>query len=107
MVDAVFKNYDHDRDGFISQAEFNEIAQNFPFIDSFAVLDADKDGMISRAEMKNYFLRANYHALKSEFKHEFHETTYFKPAFCAHCDGFLWGLIKQGNKKKILIIKTE
>lgn len=106
MVDAVFKNYDHDRDGFISQAEFNEIAQNFPFIDSFAVLDADKDGMISRAEMKNYFLRANYHALKSEFKHEFHETTYFKPAFCAHCDGFLWGLIKQGNQK-ILIIKTE
>lgn len=42
MVDAVFKNYDHDRDGFISQAEFYEIAQNFPFIDTFAVLDADK-----------------------------------------------------------------
>ena len=42
MIDAVFKNYDHDRDGFISQVEFNEIAQNFPFIDSFAVLDADK-----------------------------------------------------------------
>lgn len=39
MVDAVFKNYDYDRDGFISQAEFSEIAQNFPFIDSFAVLD--------------------------------------------------------------------
>ena len=61
---------------------------------------ADKDGMISRAEMKNYFFRANHHALKSEFKHEFHETTYFKPAFCAHCDGFLWGLIKQGWKCK-------
>ena len=56
--------------------------------------------MISRAEMKNYFLRANYHALKSEFKHEFHETTYFKPVFCTHCDGFLWGLIKQGWKCK-------
>lgn len=42
MVDAVFKNYDHDRDGFISQTEFYEIAQNFPFIDTFAVLDADK-----------------------------------------------------------------
>lgn len=42
MVDAVFKNYDHDRDGFISQVEFYEIAQNFPFIDTFAVLDADK-----------------------------------------------------------------
>ncbi|RNA18762.1 ras guanyl-releasing 3-like isoform X1, partial [Brachionus plicatilis] len=100
MVDAVFKNYDHDRDGFISQAEFNEIAQNFPFIDTFAVLDADKDGMISGEEMKNYFLRANYHALKTEFKHDFHETTYFKPTFCNHCDGFLWGLIKQGWKCK-------
>lgn len=42
MVDSVFKNYDHDRDGFISQLEFSEIAQNFPFIDTFAVLDADK-----------------------------------------------------------------
>ena len=42
MVNTVFKNYDHDNDGFISNGEFNEIAQNFPFIDSFAVLDADK-----------------------------------------------------------------
>jgi RAS guanyl-releasing protein 3 len=42
MVDAVFKNYDHDKDGFICQVEFYEIAQNFPFIDTFAVLDADK-----------------------------------------------------------------
>jgi RAS guanyl-releasing protein 3 len=42
MVNTVFKNYDHDNDGFISNEEFNEIAQNFPFIDSFAVLDADK-----------------------------------------------------------------
>jgi RAS guanyl-releasing protein 3 len=42
MVDAVFKNYDHDKDGFISNGEFEEIAQNFPFIDTFAVLDADK-----------------------------------------------------------------
>ena len=39
---AVFKNYDHDKDGFISHAEFDAIAGNFPFIDSFAVLDADQ-----------------------------------------------------------------
>jgi RAS guanyl-releasing protein 3 len=39
---AVFKNYDHDKDGFISHAEFEAIAGNFPFIDSFAVLDADQ-----------------------------------------------------------------
>jgi hypothetical protein len=76
--------------------------------------------MISKEEMKNYFLRANYHALKTEFKHDFTEATYFKPTFCTHCDGFvssliirldllvalirlyfeLWGLIKQGWKCK-------
>ena len=42
VVQAVFKNYDHDKDGFISHAEFDAIAGNFPFIDSFAVLDADQ-----------------------------------------------------------------
>lgn len=41
-LQAVFKNYDHDKDGFISHNEFEEIAGNFPFIDSFCVLDADK-----------------------------------------------------------------
>lgn len=39
---AVFKNYDHDKDGFISHGEFDAIAGNFPFIDSFCVLDADE-----------------------------------------------------------------
>ncbi|CAF0741229.1 unnamed protein product [Didymodactylos carnosus] len=100
MVEAVFTNYDHDRDGYISHTEFDEIAQNFPFIDTFTVLDADQDGMISKGEMRSYFLRAKYHDLKGEFKHDFHETTYFKPTFCTHCTGLLWGLIKQGWKCK-------
>ena len=39
---AVFKIYDHDKDGYISQPEFELIAGNFPFIDSFCVLDADQ-----------------------------------------------------------------
>lgn len=100
MVEAVFKNYDHDKDGFISHGEFESIAGNFPFIDSFCVLDADQDGMISKVEMKTYFVRANSHALRNSFKHAFHETTYFKPTFCIHCTGLLWGLIKQGWKCK-------
>jgi len=45
--------------------------------------------MISQEEMKKYFIHANCHALKSGFKHEFHETTYFKPTFCAHCAGLV------------------
>ncbi|XP_077870593.1 LOW QUALITY PROTEIN: ras guanyl-releasing protein 3-like [Saccoglossus kowalevskii] len=107
MVEAVFKNYDNDRDGFISQEEFEAIAGNFPFMDSFCVLDADKDGMISKSEMKTYFIRANYHALRSSFKHDFHEHTYFKPTFCAHCTGLLWGLIKQGVKCKTCGINSH
>ncbi|XP_074643374.1 ras guanyl-releasing protein 3-like [Tubulanus polymorphus] len=100
MVEAVYKNYDHDRDGFICQSEFEAIAGNFPFIDSFCVLDADQDGMISKAEMETYFIRANSHALRNSFKHNFHETTYFKPTFCILCTGLLWGIIKQGWKCK-------
>lgn len=42
IFQAVFKNYDHDKDGFISHDEFKAIAGNFPFIDSFCVLDADQ-----------------------------------------------------------------
>ena len=50
--------------------------------------------MISRNEMKSYFHRANHRALKTEFKHRFHETTYFKPTYCSHCDGFVSALGK-------------
>lgn len=42
MVEAVYKIYDQDKNGMISHNEFEQIAENFPFIDSFAVLDADK-----------------------------------------------------------------
>jgi hypothetical protein len=56
--------------------------------------------MLSKEEMKTYFLKANYIALKSEFNHQFHEMTYFKPTFCALCDRLLWGLIRQGWRCK-------
>lgn len=103
VVDSVFRNYDHDRDGFISQEDFENIAANFPFLDSFCVLDKDQDGLISKEEMVSYFLRANPLLQKKMgpgFLHSFTEMTYLRPTFCEHCAGFLWGIIKQGYKCK-------
>lgn len=42
MVEAVFKHYDHDKDGYISQTEFHQIAGNFPFIAPFGMIDVDR-----------------------------------------------------------------
>ncbi|XP_059929452.1 ras guanyl-releasing protein 3 [Gadus macrocephalus] len=103
VVDSVFRNYDHDRDGYISQEDFESIAANFPFLDSFYVLDKDQDGLISKDEMMAYFLRANpllQCKMGPGFIHNFQEMTYLKPTFCEHCAGFLWGIIKQGYKCK-------
>ncbi|XP_039388416.1 ras guanyl-releasing protein 3 isoform X3 [Mauremys reevesii] len=100
---SVFRNYDHDHDGYISQEDFESIAANFPFLDSFCVLDKDQDGLISKEEMMAYFLRAKSQLqckMGPGFMHNFHEMTYLKPTFCEHCAGFLWGIIKQGYKCK-------
>ncbi|XP_029449743.1 ras guanyl-releasing protein 3 isoform X2 [Rhinatrema bivittatum] len=103
LVDSVFRNYDHDHDGYISQEDFESIAANFPFLDSFCVLDKDQDGLISKDEMMAYFLRAKsqlHCKMGPGFVHNFQEMTYRKPTFCEHCAGFLWGIIKQGYKCK-------
>ncbi|XP_067320520.1 ras guanyl-releasing protein 3 isoform X2 [Anolis sagrei] len=103
LVESVFRNYDHDHDGYISQEDFESIAANFPFLDSFCVLDKDQDGLISKGEMMAYFLRAKSQLqckMGPGFIHNFQEMTYLKPTFCEHCAGFLWGIIKQGYKCK-------
>ncbi|XP_077585482.1 ras guanyl-releasing protein 3 [Stigmatopora nigra] len=103
VVDSVFRNYDPDHDGYISQEDFENIAANFPFLDSFCVLDKDQDGLISKDEMIAYFLRANpllQCKMGPGFLHNFQEMTFLKPTFCEHCAGFLWGIIKQGYKCK-------
>ncbi|XP_075452739.1 ras guanyl-releasing protein 3 isoform X1 [Ascaphus truei] len=103
LVESVFRNYDHDHDGYISQEDFENIAANFPFLDSFCVLDKDQDGLISKDEMMAYFLRAKsqFHCkMGPGFVHNFQDMTYLKPTFCEHCAGFLWGIIKQGCKCK-------
>ncbi|XP_070301294.1 RAS guanyl-releasing protein 1 isoform X2 [Salvelinus sp. IW2-2015] len=98
MVDSVFKNYDHDENGFISQGDFEKIAASFPF--SFCVMDKEKEGLISREEITAYFMRASVICSKLGlgFVHNFQETTYMKPTFCDNCSGFLWGVIKQGYR---------
>ncbi|KAM6968543.1 RAS guanyl-releasing protein 1-like isoform 2-T2 [Tautogolabrus adspersus] len=100
MVDSVFKNYDHDENGFISQGEFEKIAASFPF--SFCVMDKEKEGLISREEITAYFMRASVICSKLGlgFVHNFQEATYMKPTFCDNCSGFLWGIIRQGYRCK-------
>ncbi|XP_030069545.1 RAS guanyl-releasing protein 1 [Microcaecilia unicolor] len=100
MVDSVFKNYDNDQDGYISQEEFEKIAASFPF--SFCVMNKDREGLVSREEITAYFMRASsiYAKLGLGFPHNFQETTYLRPTFCDNCAGFLWGVIKQGYRCK-------
>ncbi|GMR59674.1 hypothetical protein PMAYCL1PPCAC_29869 [Pristionchus mayeri] len=99
MVDAVFKHYDHDKDNYISQSEFRQIAGNFPFIDPFGTIDVDRDGQISRVEMNEYFMRMNKCSdLRAEFKHNFQESSFIAPTTCGNCTKVLWGFFRHGHR---------
>ncbi|XP_076816522.1 RAS guanyl-releasing protein 2-like [Clavelina lepadiformis] len=103
MVASVFKAYDQNSDGFISEAEFESFIKNFPGLDSFAIVDMDRDGKISMQEMVDYFLKISStrrNEVCQSFKHDFSETNYFHPTFCEECGRLLWGLMKQGWKCK-------
>uniref|UniRef100_A0A8C2WQI6 RAS guanyl releasing protein 2 n=1 Tax=Cyclopterus lumpus TaxID=8103 RepID=A0A8C2WQI6_CYCLU len=101
MVESVFKNFDSDGDGHISQDEFEAIRNNFPYLSKFGELDKNQDGKISKEEMIDYFMKASSLLnCKMGFIHTFTEATYVKPTFCEHCAGFIWGFYKQGYKCK-------
>ncbi|XP_060922437.1 RAS guanyl-releasing protein 2-like [Limanda limanda] len=101
MVESVFKNFDTDGDGNISQEEFEAIRNNFPYLSKFGELDKNQDGNISRDEMIDYFMKASSLLnCKMGFIHTFTENSYVKPTFCEHCAGFIWGFYKQGYKCK-------
>uniref|UniRef100_A0A0N5AX18 Phorbol-ester/DAG-type domain-containing protein n=1 Tax=Syphacia muris TaxID=451379 RepID=A0A0N5AX18_9BILA len=102
MVDAVFKHYDHNKDGFISQSEFQQIAGNFPFIAPFGTIDTDRDGQITKDEMKSYFITVNKQSMEFRrgFKHNFVEASFISPTSCGHCEKILWGPFCHGYKCK-------
>ncbi|VDK89549.1 unnamed protein product, partial [Litomosoides sigmodontis] len=74
MVEAVFKNYDHNKDGSISQSEFQQISTNFPFIASFGTIDTDNP-----VNMRSDEIRIE---------------NFIKLALKVH----LWGILRQGFK---------
>nr|XP_048689303.1 RAS guanyl-releasing protein 4 [Caretta caretta] len=98
MVESVFKNYDQDQRGCISQEDFEKIVASFPF--SFYGLGKDREGPYSRQELTDYFMRACavFSKLGLGFLHDFQEATFKKPTFCHSCNGFLWGVSKQGYR---------
>lgn len=44
-LQSVFKAYDHDSDGFISEEEFVSFKDNFPMMESFSAMDVDRYGL--------------------------------------------------------------
>ncbi|KRZ15229.1 Ras guanyl-releasing protein 3 [Trichinella zimbabwensis] len=97
MVDAVFKHYDLNQDGYISKKEFDLIRSNFPLIDAFNALDVDHDGRISKQEMKLYFLRFRRNN-RIDSRHRFREVNILTPTFCYQCKKLVWNILRQELK---------
>uniref|UniRef100_A0A8D0VQP8 RAS guanyl-releasing protein 2 n=1 Tax=Sus scrofa TaxID=9823 RepID=A0A8D0VQP8_PIG len=99
MVESVFRNFDVDGDGHISQEEFQIIRGNFPYLSAFGDLDQNQDGCISREEMVSYFLRSSsVLGGRMGFVHNFHESNSLRPVACRHCKALILGIYKQGLK---------
>ncbi|XP_012677112.1 RAS guanyl-releasing protein 2 [Clupea harengus] len=102
MIESVFKNFDTDGDGQISQEEFESIKNNFPFLNKFDDVDRNQDGRISQEEMIEYFNKAiSQLSGKMGFVHTFVEIHSIKPTRCDHCSGVIWGPYKQRYKCKV------
>lgn len=95
MVEEVFHEYDTDRDGYLSLEDVAAVVGRFPALRGL-VPEECQQPLLGRQDIRRFLLRSNW----AMFRHDFHETTYFRPTFCIHCTGLLWGLIKQGFKCK-------
>ncbi|XP_006871605.1 PREDICTED: RAS guanyl-releasing protein 4 [Chrysochloris asiatica] len=101
LVESVFKNYDPEGQGTISQEDFERLSGNFPFAcHGLHPPPSQGHGSFSREELTGYLLRASAICSKLglAFLHTFHEVTFRKPTFCNSCSGFLWGVTKQGYR---------
>ncbi|XP_027621412.1 RAS guanyl-releasing protein 4 isoform X4 [Tupaia chinensis] len=98
---SVFKNYDPEGQGTISQEDFERLSGSFPFAcHGLHPPPHQGSGSFSREELTGYLLRASAICSKLglAFLHTFHEVTFRKPTFCDSCSGFLWGVTKQGYR---------
>ncbi|KAK3524334.1 hypothetical protein QTP70_027957 [Hemibagrus guttatus] len=99
---SVFKTFDTDGDGYITQAEFESIRSNFPYLSKFDDREHKQDSRISREEMIEYFAKANSMlTCKMGFVHTFTAMNCFKPTVCQHCSGIMWGFYKQRYKCRV------
>ncbi|XP_021095376.1 RAS guanyl-releasing protein 4 isoform X1 [Heterocephalus glaber] len=101
LVESVFKNYDPEGRGTISQEDFERLSGNFPFACcGLHPPPRPESGSFCREELTEYLLRATVICSKLDlaFLHTFQEVTFRKPAFCHSCSGFLWGVTKHGYR---------
>ncbi|NP_001079563.1 RAS guanyl-releasing protein 2-A [Xenopus laevis] len=99
MVESVFRLFDEDGDGHISQEEFQSVRSNFPYLCAFNEIDQNHDGKISKQEMTSYFQRASSVLdCKMGFIHNFAERTFLRPVSCQHCGNLILGIYKKGLK---------
>ncbi|XP_048185568.1 RAS guanyl-releasing protein 4 isoform X1 [Perognathus longimembris pacificus] len=101
LVESVFKNFDPEGQGTISQEDFERLSGNFPFAcHGLHPPPRQGSGSFSRKELTEYLLHASAICSKLglAFLHTFHEVTFRKPAFCYSCSGILWGVTKQGYR---------
>ncbi|XP_039073681.1 RAS guanyl-releasing protein 4 isoform X2 [Hyaena hyaena] len=98
---SVFKNYDPEGRGTISQEDFERFSGNFPFAcHGLHPPPCRGNSSFTREELTAYLLRASAICSKLglAFLHSFREVTFRKPTFCDSCSGFLWGVTKQGYR---------